>query len=134
MQNRVVVQDNILGQGGGSVVFYVIAALVFGLLVAVFAVQNPTLVAVRFLRWEAETSIVMVILTSAAAGAAIMGLTVLARQIRLTFRLRQSEGQRRRLEVDAGEMMQEIDRLEQEVASLRAQLKSVRHFDQEVNL
>ncbi|HHY46541.1 MAG TPA: LapA family protein [Firmicutes bacterium] len=98
---------------------YLIAALVFGLSVATFAVQNSSSVLVRFLGWQAETSLVIIMLASAAAGAILMGVASGIHQIRLSIRLRQSEARRRRLETDADEMQRELDRLERELERLR---------------
>ena len=53
--------------------FYWILALVFALIVAIFAIQNASLVDIRFLNWEfADISLVLVILGSAVIGAVII--------------------------------------------------------------
>lgn len=52
--------------------FYLIFSLIFALLVALFAIQNTMLVVVKFLFWQVELSLVLVILGSAAAGALLV--------------------------------------------------------------
>ena len=48
---------------------YLVSALIFALLVAIFAIQNTTVVVINFLMWEFHTSLVLVILGSALLGA-----------------------------------------------------------------
>ncbi len=65
-------------------------AFLLALLTAVFALQNTDRVTVRFLIWEYESSLVIVILSSAALGAALTFLLSLGprwRRARETSRL-----------------------------------------------
>ena len=62
--------------------------LIVALAVALFAIQNAGPVAVRFGVWSVETSLVVVILVAAAAGAALTSLLGLAGWIRDHRRLR----------------------------------------------
>jgi len=48
---------------------YLVGALIFALLVAVFAVQNTLMVTISFLMWEFNISLVLVILGAASLGA-----------------------------------------------------------------
>lgn len=83
---------------------YLVGALVFALLVAVFAVQNSTPVDLRFLFWEfPQISLVLIILGSTAFGALFMLLLGLARQIRTAKRIRVLDCENRKL---AAEMHQ----------------------------
>ena len=67
----------------------VFIALLFAILIAIFAVQNTTPVAVSFLTWRAETVAVSVlVLISAAFGAAAMLLLGVAREAGLRWRYR----------------------------------------------
>lgn len=67
----------------------VLVALVFAILIAIFAVQNTTPVAVSFLTWRADTVAVSVlVLISAAFGAAAMLLLGVAREAGLRWRHR----------------------------------------------
>ncbi len=53
--------------------FYSIAAIIFALVVAIFAVQNTEQIAITFLFWQVkEISTVIIILASTAAGAMVM--------------------------------------------------------------
>jgi len=52
-------------------------ALGLAMLIAVFALQNTFPVTVQFLFWEHETSLVLVILSSTAIGAALSALASL---------------------------------------------------------
>jgi putative membrane protein len=66
-----------------------VVALVFSVGIAVFAVQNTTPVPVQFLGWRAEAVAASVlVLVSAALGAAVMLLFGAAREVQLRLRLR----------------------------------------------
>jgi uncharacterized integral membrane protein len=84
---------------------YLIAALVLAILVATFAVQNAIPVTLRFLAWNFESSLVVVIFLAAGVGALAATLVSLPQAVRAWARLRQREaevarlgGQVRRLE------------------------------------
>jgi uncharacterized integral membrane protein len=67
----------------------VFLALAFSIVIAIFAVQNTTPVAVTFLAFRADTVAVSVlVLISAALGAAVMLLLGAAREISLRWRHR----------------------------------------------
>ncbi len=65
-----------------------ILSLVLAILVALFAIQNAGPVTLRFGFWSVETSLVVVILVAAAAGAAMASLLGLPGWIRDRRRLR----------------------------------------------
>jgi putative membrane protein len=66
-----------------------VLALVFSVGIAVFAVQNTTPVPVQFLGWRAEAVAASVlVLVSAALGAAVTLLFGAAREVQLRLRLR----------------------------------------------
>ncbi len=67
----------------------VIVALLFSLLVAIFAIVNNEPVTINFLFATMETSAVLVILGSAAAGALIMGFLSLIRNIKVNAKTRE---------------------------------------------
>ncbi|HLT57747.1 MAG: lipopolysaccharide assembly protein LapA domain-containing protein [Limnochordales bacterium] len=75
-----------------------IIALLFALAVAVFAVQNAEPITVNLIRWQLETSLVVVVVGSAAAGALVAGVFGFIRQVRASWRIRQLQGQVHRLE------------------------------------
>jgi len=65
-----------------------ILSFLLAILVAMFAVQNAGPVILRFAFWSAETSLVVVILVAAAAGAAMASLVGLPGWIKDRRRLR----------------------------------------------
>jgi uncharacterized integral membrane protein len=73
------------------ILIYLLMAVV-GALAVVFAVQNPTSVAVRFLVWETRgMPLSLVILLSAVTGLVLASVAALIREIRLRLRIRQLE-------------------------------------------
>jgi uncharacterized integral membrane protein len=82
---------------------YLFFGFLFALVVALFAVQNSSIVSVRFLAWGMETSLVLVIIGSAALGALSAAVLGLPRTLRLRARLRECEASLRRAEEEARE-------------------------------
>ncbi|HHX50977.1 MAG TPA: LapA family protein [Clostridia bacterium] len=79
--------------------FYWILALVFALIVAIFAIQNASLVDIKFFNWEfADISLVLVILGSAAVGAIIIFILGSIKQVRLVWKMKEAEGKIKKLE------------------------------------
>lgn len=70
---------------------YLLFALLLTTLVAIFAVQNAGEVTVRFLIWTFQTSVVIVILMSAAMGALLAAVVSLPQTLKARRRLRESE-------------------------------------------
>ncbi|RCW43786.1 MULTISPECIES: lipopolysaccharide assembly LapA domain-containing protein [unclassified Halanaerobium] len=66
-----------------------IIALVFALLIAIFAMQNAVSVTLSFFNYSFQTSLVVVVLGSMAVGALIMGLFSSLKQIKLKREIRQ---------------------------------------------
>jgi uncharacterized integral membrane protein len=78
--------------------FYLILGLLFALLVAVFAVQNATLVDIRFLGWEFKNiSLALVVLGAAAGGALMVFILSLGREVRHAWRMRELSSHNLRL-------------------------------------
>lgn len=77
---------------------FFIAALVFSLLIAVFAVQNAVQVTVTILSWNFQISLVLVILGAAMTGAFIMFSVAMVRQFNLSRRIKEYEAKMKRLE------------------------------------
>ena len=74
----------------------VFLALAFSIVIAIFAVQNTTPVAVSFLAWRAESVAVSVlVLVSAALGAGVILLLGLAREVQHRWRQRRLNQQLR---------------------------------------
>lgn len=89
---------------------FLVLALLFALLVSLFAVQNAVRVDILFLFWRIQAvSLVVVILGSAFVGACVAGLVGFVKQLRLRKSIRA-------LAVD-------VDRLEAEGFYLRKQLE-----------
>lgn len=89
---------------------YLIAALTLAGLVATFAVQNAVPVTVKFLVWNFESSLVVIIFLAAGVGAFAATLVSLPQAVRAWARLRQREGEVARLE-------DQVRRLEERMAA-----------------
>ena len=89
---------------------YLIAALILAALVATFAVQNAVPVTVKFLAWNFDSSLVVVIFLAAVVGALAATLVSLPQALRAWARLRQREAEVLRLEG-------QVRRLEERVAA-----------------
>lgn len=108
-----------------------IVGLAFALLVAVFAIQNSSPVTVTFLRWRlVEVSLALVILGSAAAGAAVVGLFGAVREVGLRFGLRSWRGRAERLAGELDTARERVVSIEHEIAGLQ---KEVRDRSQELD-
>ncbi len=77
-----------------------IVALLFSLLIAVFAIVNNEVVRVNYLFGSMDISLVLLILGSAAAGAVIMVFLSLVRHVRVGFEVRDLKKKIRLLEED----------------------------------
>ena len=77
---------------------FMAVALVLALLVAIFALQNATVVTVHFLFWRFDVSLVLVILGAAASGAVVVGIVSTLKQIRSAIKLQEAAVINRRLE------------------------------------
>ncbi len=62
--------------------FYLILAALLGVIIAVFAIQNATPVAVKFLIWQFESSLAVVIILSLLAGMVLIFLISLPGRLR----------------------------------------------------
>jgi len=103
-----------------------VLALLFALAVAGFAVQNAEPITVRFLQWEARTSLVVVILGAAAVGALSVGLAGGFRQLRTGLRVRNLQHMTQRLEQELEQVRTARDVLQAQVHELRQQVDSRR--------
>src|SRR5690606_38427929 len=98
-----------------------VLALLFALAVAGFAVQNAEPITVRFLQWEARTSLVVVILGAAAVGALSVGLAGGFRQLRTGWRVRHLQTTTQRLQQELEQVRTALDVLQAQVHELRQQ-------------
>ena len=97
--------------------FYLILALIFSLLVAVFAIQNTELVMVSFLTWDFSVSLVLVLLGSAAAGALVLYFLGLFKQVGAWFRIRQLHSQKEGLEKQMQKLEERLKEMQAEKAA-----------------
>ena len=76
-----------------------VIAVIFALIVAIFAVQNSGSVDLRFLQWEIQdVSLVLVILGSVALGALLIFLLGLVKQIKMVRKVRELEWKNKQFE------------------------------------
>ncbi len=83
-------------------------ALLFALVVAVFAVQNAGLVLVGFLHWKFEISLALVILGSTAAGALVVFLLGVVQQVGRGMKMREYRSEIRRLNAELEARQKEV--------------------------
>lgn len=101
--------------------------LVFGLAVVLFAVQNAGPVDVRFVTWQfREIPLAFVIVGSAAAGAVLMLLLGLAKQIGMSVRMWDTQARIKRLEGEIRQKDATIQKLETAQAKLESELEAAR--------
>ena len=96
-----------------------ILSLLFSLLIALVAAANTQLVAISYLFGRAEVSLIVLIISSAAAGALAMGLFNLYRSIRTAFRQRTDKRRREDLEKRLAGLEQDREALQRELEQLR---------------
>lgn len=92
--------------------FYLISALVFSLLVAVFAIQNTEVVVVKFLTFQFPISLVLVILGSAVVGALALYSLSVVKQLGSWFKIRQLNHRKADLEKQVKELEEKVTTLE----------------------
>lgn len=90
---------------------YLIGALIFSLLVALFAVQNTEMVTVKFLTFQFPISLVLVILGSAVIGSIALYFLGLFKQVGSWFTIRQLSHRKVDLE-------KQVRALEEKIAEL----------------
>ncbi|MBP2652956.1 MAG: hypothetical protein H6Q73_525 [Firmicutes bacterium] len=96
---------------------YFVLALVFMLVVTVFAVQNALPVTVGFLYWSFETSLVIVILCAAIFGALAATSISVPVQIRLRWELRKARQRSGELETHNYMLKSKLELLDPQVTA-----------------
>jgi len=91
-----------------------IFALIFAIIVALFAIQNTTIVTIKFLVWQMDLSLVLVILGSVACGALLVFFLNLVKQY-------SSHREIKKLKSEKESLLKEIDALKSS-AELTAKL------------
>ncbi|MBZ4655228.1 MAG: hypothetical protein JG781_2587 [Peptococcaceae bacterium] len=92
---------------------YLISALLFSLLVAIFAIQNTEQVIIKFLTFQFPISLVLVILGSAVVGALALYFLGLFKQVGSWIKLRQLQHQKE-------DLAEQVKKLQEKLASLEA--------------
>jgi len=78
--------------------FYLVLALLFALLIAIFSLQNTQEVKVMFLFWEFTTSLAAVILGAVGLGVIFTVVVSLVERVRSGLKIRRYKGQVEELE------------------------------------
>ncbi|HHW56906.1 MAG TPA: DUF1049 domain-containing protein [Clostridia bacterium] len=87
---------------------YTILALIFAIIVAIFAIYNAGPVDIKFLHWQYSISQALVILLSTAIGAIIVGIIGVFAQIKYSTTIRGLNNKIKELEKEKEEMHQKI--------------------------
>ncbi|NNG67418.1 LapA family protein [Caldanaerobacter subterraneus] len=92
--------------------YYTILALIFAIIVAIFAISNSGPVDISFLYWHYSMSQALVILLSAAVGAIIVGIIGVFGQIRYSATIRGLNNRIKELEKEKEELIQKVTALQ----------------------
>lgn len=103
---------------------FLIFSLIIAFLAVIFAVQNNTVVPVRFLIWETEGSLALILFIALFAGALISYLATTPTQIRQRMRI---SNQRKEIT----ELDDRLTKSQQELEGTRLKLKEVEEQTQE---
>lgn len=95
-----------------------ILALLFSILIAIFAILNNEVVQINYLFGRAPVSVVIVILASAFTGALIVGLFSLIGRIKFGLRSREHHNQLKKMEEDLNRMAQRESQLLEKLSRL----------------
>jgi uncharacterized integral membrane protein len=116
----------------GSSVIYLVLALFWGLLVAIFAVQNALPVEIRFLSWQLSISVALLTIGATIAGAVFLALIALFRQVGMGLKLWDERAKTQRAATDleqarlaAADMHKEIDGLKEHNRRLLARVEEL---------
>ncbi len=116
-------RNNTLERGVETMQGYLVSALIFALLVAIFAIQNTTVVVINFLMWKFHTSLVLVILGSALLGALCIFLLGSFKNFGAWRKQRELEGKNRHL-------TNQVNELEAELKELRERMENLNFVNQ----
>lgn len=113
---------------------YLVGALLFALLVAVFAVQNTIAVQVVFLFWQFEVSLVLVILGSACFGALCLFLVSMFKNFGVWRKHRELEGKNKLLNEKIKELEEQLNqKLQAEKEEINTECKTEENAAQATN-
>lgn len=101
-------------------------ALLFTLMIAIFAAQNAQPVEIRFLSWGWVTSLVVVIVGSATLGALLASTLSLVRQVSMKVQARERQNRLRQVEQELERFQRRAQEQEQEILRLQGELADAR--------
>ncbi len=84
--------------------FYLVSALIFALIVAIFSINNPNTVSVNFLAWSFQAPLVLIIISSAVFGAVVIFLLGIIKQIGLIRKLKTLESTNKKISQELEEI------------------------------
>ncbi len=90
--------------------------------VAVFALQNAHLVPVTLLGWQFDWPLAGVVLVTVAAGALLVFLTALIRQVGLSLKVRDASGRLRKAENELAQARSEMEKIRAEIGHIKVAL------------
>lgn len=103
-----------------------VLALLFSVVIALFAVANHEAVTVSYFFGEARISLVLLILGSALAGAFVMAMLSLVRHIKISFRIKELQRKNRDLDKQLEELSSEKEKPEKEAPPVETQESGLR--------
>lgn len=100
----------------------VILAIVFAILISIFALQNAQPVDIKFLTLEGEASLALVILISVAVGAAILGMLNLYSRLKTGKSMKKLDKEKEELKKERTQLNEKINSLQEQYDALEEQL------------
>lgn len=82
----------------------IVSGLIFALFIGVFASQNTEPVSLKFITWQTETPLVVVVMIASMLGALIMGLPGWIKQFKKTYEIRYLKSKIVKLEKEKEEL------------------------------
>lgn len=110
----------------------VVIALIFALVVGIFAVQNVNTVTLKFFAYEIPTNLVVVVLGGVAFGALMIGILGLIGQIKARLQIRTLRGKIKSLEKELNKTKAEYDLLASEKSGMAIDLARYEGAQEEI--
>lgn len=101
----------------------VIVAIVFAILVSIFALQNAQPVDIKFITLQGEASLALVILISVAVGAVILGMLNLYSRLKSGNSMKKLSKEKSALEKEITDLKGQIAALQQQISSMEESTK-----------
>mgnify|MGYP005853675565 CR=1 FL=1 len=105
--------------------FYLVFALVFSLLVAIFAIQNTEVVIIKFMTWQFPVSLVLVLLGSAVSGALALYFLGLFKQVGSWIKIRQLNHRKNELEAQLKKLEKKVSEMEEQIKQCYQQKEKI---------